>query len=95
MEYCEVSSTYMVKFHKVDKKVKRHWFYMCVCVSYSMTKYFKVKLTKIHHIFIYISIFSHEAKKYQNYPWLILKIAKSALENHQTSIKPSKSLPKL
>lgn len=32
MEYCEVSSTYMVKFHKVDKKVKRHWFYMCVCV---------------------------------------------------------------
>ena len=71
MEYCEASSAYMVKFHEVDKKLNVFgyiyiyiYIYIYVCMYLiRQQNILTVELTKIHHIFIYISIFSQAKKK--------------------------------
>ena len=69
MEYCEASSAYMVKFHEVDKKLKVFgyiyiYIYIYVCMYLiRQQNILIVELTKIYHIFIYISIFSQPKKK--------------------------------
>ena len=68
MEYCEASSAYMVKFHEVDKKLNVFGLYLI-----RQQNILIVELTKIYHIFIYISIFSQAKKKKLKLPLVNFK----------------------